>query len=247
MKKYLLLYFLLSLVTLSTIAQNPKVTLYLKNGTIIKGKLFETGSSETIKIKSDGNVWGFPFAEVEKIDYKATNNLKETASVPFYFKVNGGVLLGNSSNTDTEVGFFHSSVNKEFLEKMYAGAGAGVEYYMEQSYIPTFLNFEYKLRNTRSFPHFYLKTGYLIPGEKQHASSEYDQFESRNVPPKYLNASGGVLVNPGFGFSSMLGENFGFCFSIGYRYHVLKFSGKDEYKLEQRYNRLCLSLGIIFK
>jgi hypothetical protein len=62
-----------------------------------------------------------------------------------------------------------------------------------------------------------------------------------------LNASGGVAVNPGIGFTSLLGENFGLRFSLGYRYHVLNFSGKGQYELEQRYNRLSFSLGIIFK
>lgn len=247
MKKIALFFLNLLFAAMSISAQNPKVMLYLKNGTVIKGKLFETGSPETVKIKSGNNVWVFPFSDIESIDYKVKDKNKEITNDPFYFKVNAGLLLGNSTNAETEISFFHSSFNYRLAEKFYTGAGVGVEYYMEQSYIPTFLNFEYKFRQTRSFPHLYLKTGYIIPGEKQQTSAEYDQFESRNVPPKFLNAHGGVLVNPGFGFTSMPGENFGLCFSVGYRYHALNFSGKDEYELEQRYNRLCLSLSIVFK
>lgn len=245
--KKIILFALVLFGALSVFAQNPKVMLHLKSGTIIKGKLFETGSPETVKIKSKKNVWVFQYSDIKSIDYKSLDKTKETTNDPFYFKVSGGLLLGNSSNSESSVSYFHSSFNVQLIEKLYAGVGAGVEYYNEQSYLPTFLNFEYKFRQTRSFPFLYFKTGYIIPGESQHSSSEYDQFESRNIPPQFLKAHGGIMVNPGFGYTTMLGENFGLCFSVGYRYHSLRFSGKDKYELEQRYNRLCLSLGIIFK
>jgi hypothetical protein len=245
MNKTILFVFLLLSIQ-SVFAQNPRVMLHLKDGTIIKGVLFETGSPETVKIKSKKNVWVFPFSEIEKIDYKAKDRTKEIKNDPFFFTVNGGLLVGNSSNTESEINFFHSSLNWQVLKKTYLGAGAGVEYYFEQSYIPAFLNLEYKLRQTKSTPFFYLKSGYLIPGENQHASAEYENLDSRNIPPKYLNAHGGVLVNPGFGFATMLGENFGLSFSVGYRYQQLRFTGKEKYELKQRYNRLCLSVGILF-
>jgi hypothetical protein len=177
---------------------------------------------------------------------KIRNELKP-AEIDYFIHVEYGVLLGNSNNEDDAAGVFHSSFNYQLIQKFYAGAGAGVEYYMEQSYIPVFTKFEYRFRQTKFSPHLFLKTGYLIPGEKNHLSDIYEKYDSRNIPAKYLNAGGGIIVNPGFGFSSMLGGNFGLCFSMGYRYHALVFTGKDKYELEQRYNRLSLSLGIIFK
>jgi hypothetical protein len=167
--------------------------------------------------------------------------------IPWFFKVDGGVLTGNSGNEESAINFFHSSFNYGLTGKWFAGAGTGVEYYMEQSYIPFFANFEYRLRSTRFSPHFFFKTGYLFPGEKQQSSELYEQNESRNLPPKYLKASGGVVVNPGFGFTSMIARDFGFSLGLGYRYHMLNYSGKAKYELQQRYNRISLSLSIIFK
>lgn len=247
MKNYLLILAFVFVGVLESLAQNPRVMLYLKDGTIIKGVLFESGSQETIKIKSKKNVWVFPFSEIEKIDYKAKDRTKETVvKDSFFFKVNGGLLMGNSSNEESVKSFLHGSFNLKVYEKTYLGFGSGVEYYMEQSYIPALINLEYKLRNTKTSPFFFFKSGYLIPGEKQHASSIYEDFESRNIPPKYLNAQGGLILNPGFGFTSMLGNNFGLNFSFAYRHHALNFTGREKYELEQRYNRLCLSFGIIF-
>jgi hypothetical protein len=81
----------------------------------------------------------------------------------------------------------------------------------------------------------------------QQPSDLYDQNDSRNLPPKYLEGSRGFLFNPGFGFTSMFGPNLGFNIAAGYRHHALNYSGKDKYELQQRYNRISLSLGLIFK
>ena len=245
--KKILFFILAFLITLSVSAQKQKVEVQLKNGTVIKGRIIESNSPNNIRIKSKSSLRVIQKNEIDTIySSKYEPNFK-AVSIPYFIKIDIGILSGNSKNDDSEPTFFHSSYNYEVKKKLYAGAGIGVEYYMEQSYIPVFANFEYRLRQTKFSPMLYLKTGYLIPGEKQHPSSIYEQQESRNIPPRFLNASGGFIVNPGFGFTSMVGENFGICFSVGYRYHALNFTGKKEYELEYKYNRLSLSLSIIFK
>lgn len=245
MKKVIALVAFLSLVT-TVVAQNKKVEVFLKNGSIIKGKLIEAASPEQIKVKSGGTLWVFKNAEVDTVIVGKAGRTLKPAEIPYFINVEYGVLLGNSNNEDENVGFFHSSFNYRTVQNLYVGAGAGVEYFMEQTYIPAFAKFEYRFRQTRFSPLLFVKTGYLIPGENQD-SRIYQDYDSRNVPPKYLNAKGGFMVNPGFGFTAYAGENFGFRFSVGYRYHSLSYTGKDKYELEQRYNRLCLALGITFK
>lgn len=245
--KIIIRFILILFISTSVSAQKQKIQVFLKNGSIVKGKLIETWSPDNIKVESNHTIWVFNESEVDTIISGKTKNELKPAEIDYFINVEYGVLLGNSNNEDDAAGVFHSSFNYRLIQNFYAGAGAGVEYYMEQSYIPVFAKFEYRFRQTKFSPHLFLKTGYLIPGEKNHLSEIYEQYDSRNIPAKYLNAGGGIIVNPGFGFSSMLGENFGLCFSMGYRYHALVFTGKDKYELEQRYNRLSLSLGIIFK
>lgn len=245
--KKTILFLLIFFVVTSVVSQNQKVVVHLTNGSVVKGKVIELWSPDNVKIESNNIVWVFHESEVDTIIVKGTKKVFEIPEKPFNFKVEYGVQLGNSENEEDVISFFHTFLNYRLVKNYYLGAGVGIEYYMEQSYIPVFANFEYKFRQTRFSPLIFLKTGYLLPGEKQHTSELYEQYESRNLPPKYLNASGGGFINPGFGFTSMVGDNFGFYFTIGYRHHSLNFKGKEKYELEQRYNRLCLSLGITFK
>jgi hypothetical protein len=231
----------------SLVAQNRNVQVFLKNGGIVKGKLHDSVASDRIKVESNNTIWVFKDSEVDTVLEGSAKKIFNTIDMPYFIDAEYGVLSGNSNNEENSVSFLHGSFNYRFATKFYAGVGSGAEYYMEQSYIPVFAKLEYRFRPTKFSPHFFIKAGYLIPGEKQQPSDIYQQYESRNIPPKYLNASGGVAVNPGIGFTSLLGENFGLRFSLGYRYHVLNFSGKGQYELEQRYNRLSFSLGIIFK
>jgi len=244
--KLFLLTILLSFA-LSVPAQNRRVKVFLKNGSVFNGKIIETGSQQHIKIETKNNTWVFPSGDVDTVLYKRAKNRTEEIEIPWYFKVDGGALSGNNGNEENSIRIFHGTFNYEVMPKLYAGAGTGAEYYLGQTYIPVFVNLEYRLRQTRFTPHFFLKSGYVFPGENQHPSDLYDEQEPRNLPPKYLNANGGIMVNPAFGFTWMTGRNFGLSLAAGYRYHVLHYSGKDRYELEQHYNRLSFSFSIIFK
>ncbi len=246
MKKFLFIALLFVFVH-SVFAQNDKVTVFLKNGSTFSGKVLEPDSPDVFKMESRKNVLVFPKTDIDTILYRNTANKQTLVEVPWFFKVDGGLLPGNSENEESAPQFFHGSFNYGLTGNLFAGGGTGVEYYMEQTFIPAFANFEFKFRQTRFSPHLFLKAGYLFPGEVQQPSDLYSNSDSRNLPPKYLKASGGVLLNPGFGFTSMLGPNLGFSIAAGYRHHVLNYSGKDKYELEQRYNRISLSLGLIFK
>jgi small nuclear ribonucleoprotein (snRNP)-like protein len=246
MKKLIQLVFFLS-ISIVALSQNPKVQVHLQNGSIVNGKLIETSTSGNIKIESNNTIWVFQKNEMDTIIIGKSEKHFNIVEMPYFIDAEYGVLVGNSGNEENSIIFLHGSFNYQIIKQLYLGAGAGVEYYMEQSYIPVFAKLEYKFRPTKFSPHVFLKSGYLIPGEDQQSKEIYDQYASRNIPTKYLNSSGGLMVNPGFGFTTFLGENFGLCFSLGYRFHALNFTGKDEYELEQRYTRLSFSMGIIFK
>ena len=233
----------------SSIAQKKKVNVILKNGTVIKGKIVPADSQDKIKVESKKNTWVFPKNEVDKVvirEEKKRNEGREIA-LPWFFKADGGLLTGNSGNEEKTIRYFHGTANYGVTNKLYAGAGMGVEYYLEQTFIPAFANFMYKLSETNFSSFLFMKTGYIFPGDKQQPSDLYDSEESRNLAPKYLKASGGVMFHPGIGLSLMASRSLGFSLAAGYRHHELNYSGKDKYELEQRYNRLTFSLSIIFK
>lgn len=231
----------------SVFAQNEKVRVFLKNGSAFSGKVLNPDTPDVFKMKWRKNVLVFPQSDIDTILDRNTAKNQTLIEVPWFFKVDGGVLPGNSENEESAPHFFHGSFNYGLTGNFFAGGGTGVEYYMEQTFIPAFANLEFRFRQTRFSPHLFLKAGYLFPGEVQQPSDLYVDNDSRNLPPKYLKASGGIMLNPGFGFTFMFGPNLGFSMAAGYRHHALNYFGKDKYELEQRYNRISLSLGLIFK
>jgi sRNA-binding regulator protein Hfq len=237
----------LSVFVHSAFAQNEKVRVFLKNGSTFSGNIMEPDTLDVFKLKSGKNVLVFPQSDIDTVLFRKIQKTNTLVEVPWFFKVGGGVLPGNAENEESAPQFFHGSFNYGLTGNFFAGGGTGVEYYMEQTFIPVFANFEFKFRQTRFSPHLFLKTGYLFPGEVQQPSDLYDDNDSRNLPPKYLKGSGGIMLNPGFGFTSMFGPNLGFSIAAGYRHHTLNYSGKDKYELQQRYNRISLSFGLIFK
>ncbi len=235
------------LIVLSLSAQNQKVHVLLKNGSRISGTLIESESDNKIRVESKDYSWMIPQTDIDTVLTTRRIPNRSNVDTPWFFKAEYGVLKGSSENEEESISFFHGLFNYHLDRYIYGGGGLGVEYYQQRTYVPTFANFELRFRDTKFTPYFFVKAGYLIPADKQKSSSVYDEYESRNLHPKYLKANGGVLLSPGIGIARMFGPNFGMSFSAAYRYHETNYSGKEEYELEQRYNRLALSLGIIFK
>lgn len=235
------------LIVSSVVAQKGKVYVQLKNGSVLNGKLVESKSEKDIQLQLKENIY---VISKEKIDTIVENKYQlyaDVVEVPWFFKAEYGILFGGSESEEDEISFFQGTFNYEVYRNIYCGLGVGIEYYQQRSYVPVFANLEYRFRKTKFSPYLFLKAGYIIPAENKKVSSIYDQQESRNLHPKYLDANGGLLISPGIGVSKMFGPNFGMSLSAAYRYHEINYSGKEEYELEQRYNRFSLALGIIFK
>jgi hypothetical protein len=62
-----------------------------------------------------------------------------------------------------------------------------------------------------------------------------------------LNAKGGWMVHPSVGVTVYTSAGLGISLSAGYRYQQLTYKDNDDnYTLSVEYNRLSLTLGIIF-
>ncbi|MBN1415719.1 MAG: hypothetical protein JW973_11515 [Bacteroidales bacterium] len=71
--------------------------IYLKNGSVVKGKITEQIPGETLKIQTnDGSVWVFNYAEIDKITQESEEmNLDEYGGhVSFGVAIGGGGLVG---------------------------------------------------------------------------------------------------------------------------------------------------------
>lgn len=251
MKKLCLL--LLTVVfIIPAFAQTEKGYIYLKNGSILKGKFKYSDDFNKIQVMSAGNFWIFEATEIDSVtglrQRKTHDLIYNNPKSSLFVRTEIGVMAGNSENSQTAPFSFSSSVNYQIHPLVSIGVGGGLEF-LKESYFPAFLNLEYKWRNSASSPYFFVKSGYLIPLSESNEVYYYDYQPWSSVWPGYgeqLNAKGGFLVNPGLGYQWMYSQNFGMSFAFGYQFHRLKYKGENDYGLDIDYNRLTIKLGIIF-
>jgi hypothetical protein len=254
MKKLCLFLFAI-LFAFPVFSQLEKGYIRLKNGTVLKGKY--QYSDGKIHIVSAGNLWTFDAAGVDTITGNRLDNMHrlEVSDVgsPWFYRMEAGLLIGNSQNNQSAPLVVSASANYRFTPRFSAGAGLGAEFYKE-SYLPVFLNLEYRFRENFASPFIFLRGGYEVPLEDGGAMyyDIYPMWSSIWPGPGYtqgkLNAKGGVMVNPGVGYTYMFSWNFGMSFSVGYQFHRLHYKAEEEkgYGLDIDYNRLSVKIGILF-
>ncbi len=257
MKKLCLFTFAV-LFTFSGFAQSEKGHVYLKNGTILKGK-YEYTNAGKLRVESAGNIWVFDAAEIDSVAGRRSSRLAQMEHLPQYsrifYRAEAGVLAGNSQNSQSAPLSFTGTVNYLITPQISAGVGFGAEF-LKESYLPAFVNAEYKLRNTWSSPYFFLKAGYQVPLEDSR-EIYYDvqpYWSTSSIWPgpqpshSYgeLDPKGGVLINPGIGYSHLFSPGFGMSLGFGYQFHRLHYKGENDYRLDIDYNRLTVKLGFIF-
>lgn len=255
MKKISLLL-LTMCATFSLSAQLERGFIYLKNGTVVKGKYQFSEDLTKIKVLSEGSIHLYDSTDVDSINSPAAERFysMKNNSFPgsFFFRTEFGFLFGSTSNSQPVPASFTASVNYQLLRDISAGIGAGVEF-LGESYMPATVNLEYRLRPYGSTPYFFLYAGYMIPLEDS-GTPYYRNYVAPNdfviwpYPHYYdnLKPHGGLLLNPGMGYTAMFSPHFGMSVSFAYRFHRLNYSGENDYELDADYNRLNVKLGIIF-
>lgn len=253
--KKLCLFLIAAFPIFSVFAQSEKGVVYLKNGTMLKGRYLYFDNSEKVKVESAGNIWVFPVNEIDTVvNRRAARNqeMKETFNTrKLFVHAELGVLAGNSENSQSAPLSVSGSLNYAVLPNFSAGAGIGVEF-LKESYLPVFLNMEYKFRESVSTPYLFLKGGYQVPLEESR-EMYYNVYPAWNSiwpgpAPDYenLDPKGGILFNPGIGYLHYFSPGFGMSVAFGYQFNRLHYESENDYGLDIDYNRLSIKIGILF-
>ncbi|KJF44918.1 outer membrane beta-barrel protein [Draconibacterium sediminis] len=254
--KKLIVLLCISALSLSVFAQSEKGHVYLKNGSIIKGKYTYINDGKQLQIESAGNVWIFDAGEVDHIaskrDVKTMFDEETVTDVKWFFRTEMGVLAGNSDNSQSAPFSLTGSANYLVDQNLSVGLGFGVEF-LKESYMPVFANFEYRFKNQLSSPYVFLKAGYQVPIEDSN-EIYYDVYPiwssfapwPQDMGQNGFDCKGGVLINPGLGYQQMLSNGLGINFAVGYQFHRLNYDGENDYSLDIDYNRVTVKIGIIF-
>jgi hypothetical protein len=162
----------------------------------------------------------------------------------------GGVLIGNSDNTNSAPFAVNTSLNYAVHRNISAGVGVGVEFFLE-THLPVTGNILYQFGNKRLVPFIMLQAGYQVALESKLTNDRHyyptpiPEFYNYYSPGK-LKAKGGFMANPSVGIIYYTKYGFGWSLAAGYRYQQLNYTGEDDYKMHVEYNRLSLQIGIIF-
>jgi len=153
MKKHLLIFILLVIIFLPLSAQKKKDALYLKNGSVIYGKLVEI-TDNLYKIQtSDGSLFIYPLSDVEKLVKEAPLSSARKENGPG-FALEAGFLIG-AQISEYPAPFSFNVLGSYTLDtRNIFSLGSGVEF-LGVSYSPLFLEYKFLLREKRQL-HFSL-------------------------------------------------------------------------------------------
>lgn len=139
-------------------------TVYLKNGSVIKGKIIEQVPDESVKIETkDGNVFVYRADEVDKIEHdEPTVNHSENWAKQFSFGLLSGISVGEGSTMiPLELTF-----TKRWHKYFGAGIGLGLDFPTSEGkpLIPIFVDVKgyLPLASTSILPFLNLRLGYAI-------------------------------------------------------------------------------------
>jgi hypothetical protein len=174
MKKHILGFIILFMM-LPVTAQKAKDVLYLKNGSMIYGKLIEIIDDQYKMRTSDGSVLIFSSGEVEKFakDTPAFDGRKNNG---LSFSFEAGLLAG-AQNTDYSAPF---SVN--FLAgvisntKNIVSIGSGVEF-IGQPFNPLFLEYKHLMFDNKTTPFIFIRGGGMLQiggNDSEPVNTNYD-------------------------------------------------------------------------
>jgi hypothetical protein len=244
MKKEALITILLILISLQLSAQRVKDALYLKNGSIIYGKLLEIADNKYKIQTSDGSLMIYPESDVEKLVKEApASGGRRTEGLGM--SLEAGLLLG-AQNSDYDAPFSFNFLGTYTVKtRNIFGIGSGVEF-LGVPFFPMFMEYKYIVKDRKASPFFFARAGglvYLAENNSDYNPYQYDKHDYK----------GGFSATIGTGISWSR-EDIEPYLSFAYRYCSTSYKQNTYYngsyyydfKYKNNYNRLEVKFGFRF-
>jgi hypothetical protein len=244
MKKLLALLIMLAFIPLILTAQKTKDALYLKNGSIIYGKLMEV-SDNNYKIRTyDGSLFIFKSDNVEKFIKENPLSVGRKQKGPG-FALEAGLLVG-AQNSKFDAPFsFNLLVNYTVATKNIFSIGSGIEY-LGTGFSPLFLEYRYVFNDRITSPFVFFRGGTLFHIGGDNDNSDDNQSSQYGYPIDY---KGGASLGAGIGISWKR-EGSETYLSFCYRYARTSYKelsyNNVTYTYKNNYNRLEVKAGFKF-
>jgi hypothetical protein len=241
MKKLQLIIILLVIILLPVSSQKSIDALYLKNGSIIYGKLVEISENQYKMQTSDGSQFIYPLSDVEKY-VKESPVFAGRKTEGFGFGLEAGFLVG-AQNSNYDAPFSFNILGSYAVKTKYiVSLGSGVEF-IGVPFSPVFLELKYLLKEKKTTPFFFARSGALI-----HLGGDDDGDNYNNNYDK-KNFKGGFSAALGTGVS-WAKEDIEPYLSFAYRYAATSYEqrnyNEEDATYKNSYNRLEIKFGFRF-
>jgi hypothetical protein len=241
MKKHFIILTFLFLLIIPVSAQRPKDALYLKNGSIIYGKLLEISDNKYRIQTSDGSLFNYSSDEVDRFIKEVPGYNGRKTSGPG-FALEGGLLIGSQASEPNAPFSFNIILNYTVSSKSIFGIGSGVEF-LGSSFAPIFLEYKRLLNEKKVAPFILFRGGALIhTGSNDNDESSYPYYY-----PKNYRGGSTFLIGTGISWAREDIESY---LSFGYRYAQTSYRQGNYndviYTYKNNYNRLEIKFGFKF-
>ncbi len=243
MKKKILFIIFLIITGLQLSGQKTKDVLYLKNGSMIFGKLVEIYADQYKMQTSDGSILIFPSLEVEKFT-KEMPYFNGRKTNGFSFSLEAGLLAGSQNSKYFAPFSFNFLAGIISNTKNTTSIGSGVEF-IGRPYTPLFLEYKYVVYDRKTSPFIFARGGAVLPLGGEESSSSY-VYQPENSSKNY---KGGASFTFGSGISWAKAD-YETYLSFAYRYAHTSYV-QYEYNLgdvtyANTLNRLEIKFGFKF-
>ncbi|MEN8118775.1 MAG: hypothetical protein ABFS35_00410 [Bacteroidota bacterium] len=219
---------------------------YLKNGTVIRGKILKN-ENDSIKIETHcRNIFVYKSSDLLKVS-KESYNLEnkpapELNQKGIYNITTIGFLTGNSELADAQTFTFQSTLGYNYNQYIGAGVGVGIEK-LRTELVPVFISLKSNMLNKANSPVLNLTFGYSFPLSKE-KKDENQEF----------SYEGGINFGFDIGICSYKTQKRALLITAGYRYQIVKesFSSTSWYypnsteKNTYKFNKIAIKIGFMF-
>lgn len=237
--------FLFLFTSTTLLAQRMQDVVYLKNGSVVRGKVLSHIPGQTIKVETaDQSIWVFETTNVDSITYERVPGKKIDLKTKGYYNVtNFGVLAGRD-DWGTRYSFSLNTINGWKLNKRFGvGLGAGLEVINDASFFPLFGEGRFDLQHQGFSPFVSVYSGYALPTQSR-----------INSWPGELIRKGGFMAGGEIGIRNYISSNSAFVFGVGFRYMHLNEETADPWgwpegtviRSVHNLSRISIKMGFLF-
>lgn len=211
---------------------------YLKNGSIIRGKITENKPGEFIRIKTvDRSEWVFRHDEIEKTGTEELTIQQDffTNDKGIYCVIYSGMVLRNGRNFNSINITNNVAAGYKFHRLIGVGGSAGIDLIEDIIFFPVALEIRGNFFNKAVTPYYAAQAGYSFPANL----SDFNQNE----------LSGGMVFNPSLGLQFSLSKDVAILLDAGIKiqkYHIYRQTWGGEINQDITLRRLTMRMGFIF-